>query len=34
METFVSFMQSVGAQVAAYYLCKWLNSLFFKGSKH
>ncbi len=34
METFVSFMQSVGAQVVAYFLCKWLNSLFFKGSKH
>ena len=34
MEAFTSFMQSVGAQVVAYFLCKWLNSLFFKGSKH
>ena len=34
MEALVSFIQSVGAQVVAYFLCKWLNSLFFKGSKH
>ena len=34
MEMLISFMQSVGAQVVAYFLCKWLNSLFFKGSKH
>ena len=34
MEALISFMQSVGAQVVAYFLCKWLNSLFFKGSKH
>ena len=34
MEFFISFIQSVGAQVVAYFLCKWLNSLFFKGSKH
>ena len=34
MEMLISFMQSVGAQVVSYFLCKWLNSLFFKGSKH
>ena len=34
MEALTSFIQSVGAQVVAYFLCKWLNSLFFKGSKH
>ena len=34
METFISFIQSVGAQVVAYFLCKWLNGLNFKGSKH
>ena len=34
MEAFISFIQTVGAEVVAYYLCKWLDSLFFKGSKH
>ena len=34
MEAFISFIQSVGAQVVAYFLCKWLSSLNFKGSKH
>lgn len=34
MEVFVSFIQTVGAEGVAYYLCKWLDSLFFKGSKH
>ena len=34
MEAFVSFIQTVGAEVVAYYLCKWLDSLFFNGSKH
>ena len=34
MEVFVSFIQTIGAEVVAYYLCKWLDSLFFKGSKH
>ena len=33
-EAFISFIQTVGAEVVAYYLCKWLDSLFFKGSKH
>ena len=33
MEAFISFIQTVGAEVVAYYLCKWLDSLFFKGSK-
>ena len=26
MEVFVSFIQTVGAEVVAYYLCKWLDS--------
>ena len=34
VETFIAFIQSVGAQVVAYFLCKWLNGLFSKGSKH
>ena len=34
MGSLITFMQSVGAQVVAYFLCKWLNGLFSKGSKH
>ena len=34
MNTIITFFQSVGAQVVAYYLCKWLDSLMCKGSKH
>ena len=34
MNTIITFFQSVGAQVVAYYLCKWLDSLLGKGSKH
>ena len=34
MEVLISFMQTVVAEIVAYYLCKWLDSLFFKGSKH
>ena len=34
MNGFVTFIQTVGAQVVAYYLCKWLDSLIGKGSKH
>ena len=34
MNGFVTFIQTVGAQVVAYYLCKWLDSLISKGSKH
>ncbi len=34
MNNLIAFFQTVGAQVVAYYLCKWLDSLFFKGSKH
>ena len=34
MDAIITFLQSVGAQVVAYFLCKWLNSLFSKGSKH
>ena len=30
----VNFLVAVAAQVTANYLCKWLDSLFFKGSKH
>ena len=26
MEAFISFIQTVGAEVVAYYLCKWLDS--------
>ena len=25
MEAFISFIQTVGAEVVAYYLCKWLD---------
>ena len=31
MNGFVTFIQTVGAQVVAYYLCKWLDSLIGKG---
>ena len=34
MNNLIAFFQTVGAQVVAYYLCKWPDSLFFKGSKH
>lgn len=34
MDALITFIQTVAAQVVAYYLCKWLDSLFFKGSKH
>ncbi len=34
MNGFVTFIQTVGAQVLAYYLCKWRDSLIGKGSKH
>ena len=34
MTSFIAFFQTVAAEVVAYYLCKWLDSLFFKGSKH
>ena len=34
MPSFIAFFQTVAAEVEAYYLCKWLDSLFFKGSKH
>ena len=34
MNGFVTFIQTVGAQVVAYYLCKWLDCLIGKGSKH
>ena len=34
MNTIITFFRSVGAEVVAYYLCKWLDSLMCKGSKH
>ena len=34
MPSFIAFFQTVAAEVVADYLCKWLDSLFFKGSKH
>ena len=34
MENLITFFQTVVAEVAAYYLCKWLDSLMCKGSKH
>ena len=34
MDNLIAFFQTVAAEVVAYYLCKWLDSLFFKGSKH
>ena len=34
MNNLIAFFQTVGAQVVAYYLCKWLDSLISKGSKH
>jgi len=30
----MTILTSVVADVAAYYLCKWLDRLFFKDSKH
>lgn len=29
-----TFVATVAGEVVAYYLCKWLDSWFFKGSKH
>ena len=34
MENLITFFQTVAAEVVAYYLCKWLDSLMCKGSKH
>ncbi len=34
MYLFANFLTTVAAEAAAYYLCKWLDSWFFKGSKH
>ena len=34
VENFITFFQTVAAEVVAYYLCKWLDSLMCKGSKH
>ena len=29
-----TFVATVAGEVVAYYLCKWLDSWLFKGSKH
>ena len=34
MDALITFIRTVAAQVIAYYLCKWLDSLISKGSKH
>ena len=34
IQVLIDFIVAVAAQVTAYYLCKWLNSLMCKGSKH
>ena len=34
MEVFVSFIQTVGAEVVAYYLCTWIDGKIGKGSEH
>ena len=34
MDALITFIQTVAAQVVAYYLCKWLDSLIGKGGKH
>ena len=34
MAYLIEFLVSVAAQVVGYFLCKWLNGLFSKGSKH
>ena len=34
MEAFISFIQTVGAEVVAYYLCTWIDGKIGKGSKH
>ena len=34
MEELTTFLQTVGAQVVAYYLCKWLDRLLGMDSKH
>lgn len=33
-EEFATFLTTVAAEVVAYYICKWLDELFHKGSKH
>ena len=33
MDNLIAFFQTVAAEVVAYYLCKWLDSLMCKGSK-
>ncbi len=33
MPSFIAFFQTVAAEVVAYYLCKWLDSLFLQGQQ-
>ncbi len=33
-EGIITFLMTVAAEVVAYYLCKWLDGLFRKDSKH
>ena len=34
LEILFTFIETVAAQVVAYYLCKWLDSVIGKDSKH
>ena len=34
LETLSTFIQTVAAQVVAYYLCTWIDGKIGKGSKH
>ena len=34
LHTLISFIQTVAAQVVAYYLCSWIDGKIGKGSKH
>ena len=34
METLTTFILSVAASIAAYYVCKWLDEQFFVNGKH
>ena len=33
-EEFATFLTTVAAEAVAYYICKWLDGLFHKDSKH
>ena len=34
LDIFFAFIETVAAQVVAYYLCKWIDSVIGKDSKH